>query len=65
MYNDFVILGPAADPAGIKGSASAAEALKKIRAAAAPFVTRGDKSGTHVAETELWNKAGVKPEGAW
>lgn len=65
MYNDFVILGPAADPAGIKGTARAAEALKKIQAAGAPFVTRGDKSGTHVAELELWGKAGGKPEGSW
>lgn len=65
MYNDFVILGPATDPARIKGSASASDALNKIRLAAAPFVTRGDKSGTHVAEMELWNKAGLKPEGNW
>ncbi|HJV64226.1 MAG TPA: substrate-binding domain-containing protein [Geomonas sp.] len=65
MYNDFVIVGPASDPAGIKGSASAAQALKKIRATGATFISRGDKSGTHVAEQELWNKTGVKPEGSW
>jgi len=65
MYNDFVIVGPAADPAGIKGMTSAAEALKKIAGKGAPFISRGDKSGTHVAEMEIWAKAGVKPAGAW
>lgn len=65
MYNDFVILGPAADPAGIKGMKSAAEALRAIAKAQAPFLTRGDRSGTHVAELELWAKAGLKPEGSW
>lgn len=66
MYNDFVIVGPAADPAGIKGMPSAAEALNKIMFSKSPFISRGDKSGTHVAEMELWSKAGVrKPEGAW
>ncbi|MEW6187971.1 MAG: substrate-binding domain-containing protein [Thermodesulfobacteriota bacterium] len=65
MYNDFVILGPAADPAGIKGMKSAAEALKTIAVKAVPFISRGDKSGTHVAEMELWEKAGLKPSGPW
>jgi len=65
MYNDFVIVGPAADPAGIKGMASAAQALKTIAAKEAPFVTRGDKSGTHLAELAIWQKAGVKPAGGW
>lgn len=65
MYNDFVIVGPASDPAAIKGEKSATEALKKIMAKNIKFVSRGDKSGTHVAEMELWKKAGVKPEGAW
>jgi len=65
MYNDFVMVGPAADPAGLKGLKSAAEALRKIAAAGAPFVTRGDKSGTHVAEMELWKAAGIKPAGTW
>jgi tungstate transport system substrate-binding protein len=65
MYNDFVIMGPASDPAGIKGMTSATEALKKIAAKQVLFVTRGDKSGTHVAEMGLWEKAGVKPSGAW
>ena len=65
MYNDFVIMGPAKDPAGIKGMASAAEALKAIAQKQALFVTRGDKSGTHMAEMALWEKAGIKPSGAW
>jgi len=65
MYNDFVIMGPAKDPAGIKGMASAPEALKKIAAKQALFVTRGDKSGTHMAELGLWEGAGIKPSGAW
>ena len=65
MYNDFVIVGPAADPAGIKGMKTAAEALKTIAAKGVTFITRGDKSGTHVAEMELWAKSGVKPAGSW
>ncbi len=65
MYNDFVIVGPADDPAAIRGTKTAAEALKKIAATGAPFISRGDKSGTHVAEMELWAKAALKPAGAW
>ena len=65
MYNDFVIVGPSSDPAGIRGMKSATTALKQIAEKSAPFVTRGDKSGTHVAESDLWTKAGVKPAGAW
>ncbi|WP_408998929.1 substrate-binding domain-containing protein [Syntrophus buswellii] len=65
MYNDFVIVGPEADPAGIKGLKTAAEALKRISEKSAPFVSRGDKSGTHVAEMELWKKADLKPAGSW
>jgi tungstate transport system substrate-binding protein len=65
MYNDFVIVGPAADPAGIKGMHSANDALKLLAKKAAPFVSRGDKSGTHIAEMELWKSAGVKPSGSW
>lgn len=65
MYNDFVILGPSADPAGIKGMKTAAEALSAISTKQAPFISRGDKSGTHMAELDLWAKAGIKPEGAW
>jgi len=65
MYNDFVIVGPASDPAKIKGMKDAAAALKAIAREQAPFVTRGDKSGTHVKELEVWKKAGVEPQGAW
>jgi len=65
MYNDFVILGPAADPAGIKGEKQAVNALKKIAQTQTLFVTRGDNSGTHVKEVELWQRAGIKPAGAW
>ncbi|MEN6466286.1 MAG: substrate-binding domain-containing protein [Syntrophaceae bacterium] len=65
MYNDFVILGPANDPAGIKGMKTGAGALKAIAAKQALFITRGDKSGTHVAEMDIWAKAGIKPSGPW
>lgn len=61
MYNDFVILGPAEDPAGIKGMPSAAAAFKAIAAKNAPFISRGDKSGTHLAELQIWEKAGLTP----
>ncbi len=59
MHNDFVILGPASDPAGIKGTADAAEALKKIAASGAVFVSRGDDSGTHTMEQDLWKATGM------
>lgn len=59
MYNDFVLIGPKGDPAGIKGSTDVAVALSAIRAKAVPFVSRGDRSGTHAAEVELWKQAGV------
>lgn len=65
MYNDFVIVGPSGDPAGIRGMKSATAALRKIAEKSMPFVSRGDNSGTHVAETELWDKAGLKPAGKW
>jgi tungstate transport system substrate-binding protein len=65
MFNDFIIVGPQSDPAGIKGMDSALNALKKIAENQGLFVTRGDKSGTHIAEMELWTKTGVKPAGAW
>jgi len=65
MYNDFVIVGPASDPAGIRGKQNAPEALKRISQKEVVFVTRGDKSGTNVAEMELWQKAGIKPQGSW
>ena len=65
MYNDFVILGPASDPAKIRGMKDAAASLKVISGAQAPFVTRGDKSGTHVKELDIWKKAGIEPQGSW
>ncbi len=65
MYNDFVIVGPASDPAAVKGEKSAATALKKIMDANAKFISRGDKSGTHVAEMVIWKAAGIEPSGAW
>jgi tungstate transport system substrate-binding protein len=65
MHNDFVIVGPAADPAGVASTRTAAQAFAKIASAAAPFVSRGDNSGTHVKELDLWVKAGVKPQGKW
>ncbi len=65
MYNDFVIVGPPDDPAGIKGMKMAAEALKRISEKKVTFISRGDKSGTHVAEMQLWEKAGIKPSGFW
>jgi tungstate transport system substrate-binding protein len=65
MYNDFVIIGPAADPARIKGAPRAADALKRIAESQSRFVSRGDKSGTHLVELRLWKQAGVEPRGAW
>jgi tungstate transport system substrate-binding protein len=66
MHNDFIIVGPASDPAGIKGQASAVEAFKAIFTAGAPFITRGDDSGTHKKELALWKSAGQDPAGqAW
>ena len=65
MYNDFIIVGPAADPARIKGTATAAEALTKLSASGSSFVSRGDESGTHTAEKKLWEKAAVTPSGEW
>ncbi len=68
MYNDFVIVCPKSDPAGIKGLKDAAEALRRIAARKVPFVSRGDDSGTHKKEMKLWRKAGVDPRqasGTW
>jgi tungstate transport system substrate-binding protein len=65
MYNDFVIVGPPNDPAGIKGMKQATEALRVISRKGVVFISRGDKSGTHVAEMELWDKTGLKPSGPW
>jgi tungstate transport system substrate-binding protein len=65
MYNDFVIIGPEDDPARIKGMPKAAEALKRIADTQSRFVSRGDKSGTHLLELGLWKQAGIEPTGAW
>jgi tungstate transport system substrate-binding protein len=68
MYNDFVLIGPKSDPAGIKGSKDIVAALKTIQIKGAPFVSRGDKSGTHSAELNLWKIAGIditKDKGPW
>ena len=68
MYNDFVLIGPKSDPAKIAGGKDILEALKKIQAAQAPFVSRGDRSGTHMAELALWKDAGIeidKSKGPW
>ena len=65
MFNEFVILGPAADPAGVRGMKSAAEALEKIAQARSAFVSRGDNSGTHKKEKHLWKAAGIEPSGDW
>jgi len=63
MHNDFIIVGPASDPAGIKGDTSAVDAFKKIAAAGSTFISRGDNSGTNAKELALWKSAGVDPAG--
>jgi tungstate transport system substrate-binding protein len=68
MYNDFVLIGPKSDPAKIAGGKDVLEALRRIEAAKAPFVSRGDRSGTHAAELRYWKSAGVdldKVKGPW
>ena len=68
MYNDFVLIGPRADPAKVSGGGNILDALKRIKAASAPFVSRGDKSGTHIAELDLWKLAGIDiatERGSW
>jgi tungstate transport system substrate-binding protein len=68
MYNDFVLMGPKSDPAGIKGMRDVGQAFKTIMAKQASFISRGDKSGTHVAELALWKASGIdieKDKGAW
>ena len=65
MYNDFVIAGPADDPAGVRGLRDAGTALGRIAAASATFVSRGDDSGTHKKENAIWKQADIHPEGAW
>jgi tungstate transport system substrate-binding protein len=68
MYNDFVLIGPNSDPAGIKGSKDVAKALQTIKDKQASFISRGDRSGTHIAEFNLWKDSGIdieKDKGAW
>jgi tungstate transport system substrate-binding protein len=65
MYNDFIVVGPEADPAKIRGEPRAAAAFAKIAAAGARFVSRGDKSGTHILEQALWKAAAVTPAAPW
>jgi tungstate transport system substrate-binding protein len=68
MYNDFVLIGPKSDPAGIKGMSDVVKALQAIKAKEAPFISRGDRSGTHIAELDLWKAAGIdigKEKGPW
>jgi tungstate transport system substrate-binding protein len=65
MYNDFVIVGPSDDPAGVRAASDAAAAMAAIAAAEASFASRGDDSGTHTAEKNLWSAAGVEPSGDW
>jgi tungstate transport system substrate-binding protein len=68
MYNDFVLIGPKSDPAKVAGGHDILEALRKIKSAHAPFVSRGDRSGTHIAELALWKAAGIdieKDKGPW
>jgi tungstate transport system substrate-binding protein len=65
MHNDFVIIGPNTDPAGISKAKTAAEAFKLIAHKRTPFVSRGDQSGTHSKELSLWMKAKIKPSGSW
>lgn len=65
MYNDFVVLGPPADPAGIRDTETAVEAFQKIEAEGAEFVSRGDDSGTNKKELSIWDSAGITPDGSW
>jgi len=65
MYNDFVIVGPKRDPAGVRGSKDVTAAMRKISASGAKFVSRGDESGTHQMEKDYWKSAGVAARGAW
>ena len=65
MYNDFVLVGPASDPAGVRGMSNITEAFRKIAEAEAKFVSRGDNSGTHTKELAIWELAGITPGGDW
>ncbi len=65
MYNDFVVVGPPEDPARVSGARTAAEAFSRIARGRANFFSRGDSSGTHVKEREIWKAAGIEPQGSW
>lgn len=65
MHNDFILLGPDSDPAGVKIATSLAAALSLIQKSQSTFISRGDDSGTHKKEQKLWNNAGINPDGEW
>lgn len=65
MYNDFIIVGPNNDPAGVRGVKDVIAAMKKISVSGAKFISRGDESGTHQMEKDYWKSAGVEPKGSW
>jgi tungstate transport system substrate-binding protein len=65
MYNDFVLLGPPGDPAGVGKAKSAPDAFRAIAAKGSPFISRGDDSGTHQKEKEIWTTVGIAPRGGW
>lgn len=65
MYNDFIVVGPENDPASVRQAASVADAFARIARAGAPFISRGDESGTHQKEKAIWKLAGITPEGTW
>jgi tungstate transport system substrate-binding protein len=65
MYNDFIVVGPKEDPAGIKGAKSVVDAFKKLAEGKADFISRADDSGTHQKEKEVWKAAGITPQGKW
>jgi len=65
MYNDFLVVGPPDDPAGVGKTQSAPEAFRAISVKGSPFISRGDESGTHQKEKEIWASAGIVPKGAW
>lgn len=65
MHNDFVLVGPAGDPANVRGAGSAADAFTRISKQSAPFASRSDESGTHTKELSIWEAAGIEPAGSW
>lgn len=65
MYNDFVVIGPKNDPAGVSGAKTTAEAFSRIASKNAVFISRGDESGTHQKEKDIWERAGTTPKGSW